>query len=93
MKKTQTANNLNNVSNNNNPRGVHLPNCCPIVFLAGKMSLKTPTNVSDTVLKNVGIIFTRNVENLNFSIYISFMISTGLELPADLLSIPGRVRS
>lgn len=31
----------------------------------------------------------RNVENLNFSIYISFMISTGLELPADLLSIPG----
>ncbi|XP_023327758.1 solute carrier family 22 member 5 isoform X4 [Eurytemora carolleeae] len=31
----------------------------------------------------------RNVENLNFSIYISFMISTGLELPADLLSIIG----
>ena len=31
----------------------------------------------------------RNVENLNFSIYISFMISTGLELPADLLTIPG----
>jgi len=31
----------------------------------------------------------RNVENLDVSIYISFMISTGLELPADLLSIVG----
>lgn len=31
----------------------------------------------------------RNVSNLNFSIYVSFMVSTGLELPADLLSILG----
>ena len=30
------------------------------------------------------------MENLDVSIYISFMISTGLELPADLLSIVGR---
>jgi len=31
----------------------------------------------------------RNVSNLDFSIYVSFMVSTGLELPADLLSIAG----
>ena len=31
----------------------------------------------------------RNIANLDFSIYWSFMISAGLELPADLLSIVG----
>ena len=31
----------------------------------------------------------RNIANLDFSIYWSFMISAGLELPADLLSIIG----
>jgi len=31
----------------------------------------------------------RNVENLDFSIYISFMVSTGLELPSDLLCLVG----
>ena len=31
----------------------------------------------------------RNISNLNFNIYMSFMISGALELPADLLSILG----
>ena len=31
----------------------------------------------------------RNVNNLNFEFYLSFMITAGMELPADLLSIPG----
>ena len=31
----------------------------------------------------------RNISNLNFEFYLSFMITTGLELPADLASIPG----
>ena len=31
----------------------------------------------------------RNIENLDFSIYISFTISSFLELPSDLLSIVG----
>jgi len=31
----------------------------------------------------------RNISNLNFNIYMSFMISGGLELPADLFSILG----
>ena len=31
----------------------------------------------------------RNISNLNFNIYMSFMISGALELPADLLSIVG----
>ena len=29
----------------------------------------------------------RNISNLNFNIYMSFMISGAIELPADLLSI------
>ena len=31
----------------------------------------------------------RNIANLDFNIYMSFMISAALELPADLLSIVG----
>ena len=31
----------------------------------------------------------RNISNLNFNIYTSFMVATALELPADLLSIVG----
>ena len=31
----------------------------------------------------------RNISNLDFNIYLSFMISGALELPADLLSIIG----
>jgi len=31
----------------------------------------------------------RNIQNLDFSIYIAFTLSAFLELPADLLSIPG----
>ena len=31
----------------------------------------------------------RNISNLNFNFYISFMIATLMELPADLLSIVG----
>ena len=31
----------------------------------------------------------RNIANLNFNIYVSFMIMAALELPADLLSIIG----
>ena len=31
----------------------------------------------------------RNISNLNFEFYLSFMITAGMELPADLLSIPG----
>ena len=31
----------------------------------------------------------RNISNLNFNIYMSFMISGAIELPADLLSIIG----
>ena len=31
----------------------------------------------------------RNIANLNFNIYVSFMIATAVELPADLLSIVG----
>ena len=31
----------------------------------------------------------RNVSNLNFNLYISFMVTAAMELPADLLSIVG----
>ena len=31
----------------------------------------------------------RNIKNLNFEFYLSFMITAGMELPADLASIPG----
>ena len=31
----------------------------------------------------------RNITNLNFEFYLSFMIATSMELPADLLSIFG----
>ena len=31
----------------------------------------------------------RNIANLNFEFYLSFMIATAMELPADLLSIVG----
>ena len=31
----------------------------------------------------------RNVSNLSFNLYISFMVTIGMELPADLLSIVG----
>ena len=31
----------------------------------------------------------RNIANLNFEFYLSFMISAAMELPADLLSIVG----
>ena len=31
----------------------------------------------------------RNISNLNFDFYISFMVAASLELPADLLSIVG----
>ena len=31
----------------------------------------------------------RMVSNLNFNLYISFMVGTAMELPADLLSIVG----
>ena len=30
----------------------------------------------------------RNIANIDYSIYVTFTISAGLELPADLLSIP-----
>ena len=30
----------------------------------------------------------RNISNIDYSIYATFTISAGLELPADLLSIP-----
>ena len=51
-------------------------------------------NVILTILLyvNTYIIFDghcRNIENLDFSIYISFTISSFLELPSDLLSIVG----
>jgi len=51
-------------------------NTCLVIFLFMMVSLVFDASV-------------RNVENLDFSIYMSFMISTGLELPADLLSIVG----
>ena len=31
----------------------------------------------------------RNISNLNFNIYVSFMVATAMELPADLLTIVG----
>ena len=31
----------------------------------------------------------RNISNLNFNFYSSFMVATAMELPADLLSIVG----
>jgi len=31
----------------------------------------------------------RNISNLNFNFYVSFMVATAMELPADLLSIVG----
>ena len=31
----------------------------------------------------------RNISNLNFEFYLSFMITSAMELPADLLSIVG----
>ena len=30
----------------------------------------------------------RNISNIDYSIYVTFTISSALELPADLLSIP-----
>ena len=56
------------------------PNMRKITFLISILYMMIALEFDTTV---------RNISNLNFNIYMSFMISGGLELPADLFSILG----